>query len=244
MYCLIRYLIWTEQEPSPDHGFFGVRVRLQLIDKGLSLDVIMKIPRYLDNSRLFSRLDPLGNHRKSQGQLIWRVWARRRNDIPDPDAPPNGAFQIWQEQQLQHEEMTNGLMMASDPLLWEFLPYECSIVGQPPLAIVGTSWQWNMKVDPWPPHKKVSWSLVSNAASTTANGSSYDKCDPSSPLSVSTSSSNALPRWLSLDGSRLKGTPTEPGIYPITIEATSQEDNDPEPVVVRGNYTIQVAKAI
>jgi hypothetical protein len=49
---------------------------------------------------------------------------------------------------------------------------------------------------------------------------------------------------LSLQGSKLKGTPTESGVYPISIEATFQEDNDPEPVVVRGNYTIQVSKAI
>lgn len=33
-------------------------------------------------------------------------------------------------------------------------------------------------------------------------------------------------------------------MYPITVEATFQDDNDPEPVVVRGHFTIQVSKAI
>jgi len=42
----------------------------------------------------------------------------------------------------------------------------------------------------------------------------------------------------------LKGTPTQPGEYPISVEATFQEDNDPEPVVVRGHFKIQVSKAI
>jgi Putative Ig domain len=229
----------------------------------------MKIPHYLNNSRLFSRFNESGNRMKSQGQTIWRVRARCRNDIPGTDAPGNGTFhhhspsafsqqqqqqihhhqqQIQQQQQQQHEGSTNGLMMAPDPLLWEFLPYERSIVGQPPLAIVGTAWQWNMKVhDHWTPRKKVSWSFVSNATSPdNGNGSVHDGSDSSSALSASASpsSSNTLPRWLSLQGSKLKGTPTEPGVYPIAIEATFQEDNDPEPVVVRGNFTIQVSKAI
>ncbi|KIM25301.1 hypothetical protein M408DRAFT_58870, partial [Serendipita vermifera MAFF 305830] len=142
----------------------------------LSQDVTMKIPHYLNNSRLFSRFNESGNRMKSQGQTIWRVRARCRNDIPNTDVPPSssGAFhhpaatlsqqqqlmhhqhqqQVQQHQQqqqqqqspmLQHEAGTGGLMMAPDPLLWEFLPYERSIVGQPPLAIVGTAWQWNMK---------------------------------------------------------------------------------------------------
>lgn len=140
-------------------------------------------------------------------------------------------------------------MMAPDPLLWEFLPYERSIVGQPPLAIVGTAWQWNMKVhDHWTPRKKVSWSFVSNPATTSSDAGTMDGSDSSSPLSASAGSSSSsnplLPKWLTLQGSKLKGTPTEPGVYPISIEATFQEDNDPEPVVVRGNYTIQVSKAI
>jgi len=229
----------------------------------MSQDVTMKIPHYLNNSRLFSRFNESGNRMKSQGQTIWRVRARCRNDIPpNADAASlSGAYhphpqqQQQQQQMLQNEIGVNGLMMAPDPLLWEFLPYERSIVGQPPLAIVGTAWQWNMKIhDHWTPRKKVSWTLVSTATSpdaTGSGGSAHDGCDSSSSSSVSPSSSaslnantNTLPRWLCLQGSKLKGTPTEPGVYPISIEATFQEDNDPEPVVVRGNYTIQVSKAI
>jgi len=241
----------------------------------------MKIPHYLNNSKLFSRFNESGNRMKSQGQTIWRVRARCRNDIPNADVPPpTGAFhhshspsalsqqqaqlhhlqqahqqQIQQQQQQVHAQQqqqvhaqdTHCLMMAPDPLVWEFLPYERSIVGQPPLAIVGTAWQWNMKVhDHWTPRKKVSWTFGSTSSDLSGGGSAMDGSDSSSPLSASASSSSSttLPKWLSLQGSKLKGTPTEPGVYPIAIEATFQEDNDPEPVVVRGSYTIQVSKAI
>lgn len=194
---------------------------------------------------------------KSQGQTIWRVRARCRNDIPNTDVPAPAVFhhpgsnlsqqQHHHQQQQQQHQHDAGLMMAPDPLLWEFLPYERSIVGQPPLAIVGTAWQWNMKVhDHWTPRKKVNWSFVSNTTSNSSD-TGLDGSDSSSPLSASaasSSSSGALPKWLSLQGSKLKGTPTEPGVYPVSIEASFQEDNDPEPVVVRGNYTIQVSKAI
>jgi hypothetical protein len=225
----------------------------------------MKIPHYLNNSRLFSRLTRRGDRMHYDGLTTWSMCGRRRNDRLGPDTPNRALHhhptsrlsqqqQIHHHQQIRprqqrvphrHKEATNELMMAPDPLRWEFPPYERSIVGQPPLAIVGASWKWDMEVhDHWKRLTKASWSLVNNATSNAGNGSAHDKSDPSSPPSVSTASSNALPRWLSLEDSKLKGTPTEPGVYPITIEATFQEDNDPEPIAVRGNYTIQVFRAL
>lgn len=102
---------------------------------------------------------------KSQGQTIWRVRARPRPADPsnlNPAATP---------------------APAADPanpasMVWEFLPYERSIVGMPPLAIVGSPWQWNLKVhDHWAPRKKVQWSV------------------------------QGAPGWMSLSGNKLKGTP-------------------------------------
>jgi hypothetical protein len=205
----------------------------------------MKIPHYLNNSKLFSRFNESGNRMKSQGQTIWRVRARCRTDIAAMDpaiASGQAPSQHGPAYQVSREDA--GLMMAPLPLMWEFLPYERCIVGQPPLAIVGTAWQWNMKVhDHWTPRKKVTWNLVSNNSAPSRTGSSPE-VDPSSSPSASSSTSNSLPTWLTLQGSKLKGTPTQPGVYPVSIEATFQEDNDPEPVVVRGNFTIQVSKAI
>jgi hypothetical protein len=255
--CVISPHLMRDTFPCPDfnsvmnpwlmHVFFFFSISLahvlQLSANGLSPDVTMKIPHYLNNSRLFSRFNESGNRMKSEGHTIWRVRARCRNDIPGVDAPINGTFHLHSptaflpQQQRQHEGTIDGLMMLPDPLLWEFLPYERSIVGEPPLAIVGTAWEWDMKVhDPWAPRKKVSWSFFCTASSHSENGSS-------SPLSTSASSSSpsASPRWLSLKGSRLKGTPTEPGIYPMQIQAKFQGDGDPEPIVVHGNYTIEVA---
>jgi hypothetical protein len=241
-------------EPLTDAYFFYSQFHsrtFQLTADGLPYEITRKIPHYLNNSRLFSRFNESGNRMKSQGQTIWRVRARCRNDIPCADTPANGTFHhhspsAFSPQQQQHKGMPDGLMMAPDPLLWEFPLYERSIVGQPPPAIVGTEWQWSMKVhDHWTPRKKVSWSFFSTTSSDIGNGSVHDGSD-SSPPSASASSflSNALPRWLSCQGSKLKGTPTEPGVYPIAIEAMFQEDNDPEPIVVRGNYTIQVTKPV
>jgi hypothetical protein len=104
---------------------------------------------------------------KSQGQTIWRVRARPRP--ADPSNPPS----------LDPGSATT----AADPanlasMVWEFLPYERSIVGMPPLAIVGSPWQWNLKVhDHWAPRKKVQWSV------------------------------QGAPSWMSLSGNKLKGTP-------------------------------------
>jgi hypothetical protein len=218
----------------------------------------MKIPHYLNNSKLFSRFNESGNRMKSQGQTIWRVRARCRTDIPGVDGPAtvaaataaaaaaaqnsHASSSFPPHQQQQQDE--SGLMFCPDPLLWEFLPYERCIVGQPPLAIVGTAWQWNMKVhDHWTPRKKVSWSLISTGSST-PRSTTTDGDSSSSPSASSSTSSTSLPKWLSLHGSKLKGTPTQPGEYPISVEATFQEDNDPEPVVVRGHFKIQVSKAI
>jgi hypothetical protein len=225
---------------------------LQLAAKGLSDDVTMKIPHYLKNSRLFCRFNESGGRMKSDGQSIWRAHARYRNGIPGTEAPANGTFHHHSpsvsspQQQQQHDGTTNGLTMAADPLPWEFLPYQRSIIGPPPPAIVGRVWQWNIKIhDPWSPRKQVSWSC-SSTSSDTENGLVHDESDPPFLLSAlaSSSSSIALPRWLSLQGSQLKGTPTEPGIHSIVVEATFQDDKDPEPIVVRGNYAIQVFKAI
>lgn len=207
----------------------------------------MKIPHYLNNSKLFSRFNESGNRMKSQGQTIWRVRARCRSDIPGVDGPATAAAAHSHPSSLypsQHQPQEEGaLMLCPDPLIWEFLPYERCIVGQPPLAIVGTAWQWNMKVhDHWTPRKKVSWSFVPNAGTPSPGSSTAANGDLSSPSTSSTGSN--VPKWLSLTGSKLKGTPTHPGEYPITVEATFQEDNDPEPVVVRGSFKIQVSKAI
>jgi hypothetical protein len=211
----------------------------------------MKIPHYLYNSWLFSRVNQSGNHMKSKGQRIWRARARCRNDILGAEAPVNGTFHHHslsasspQEQQ-QHDGANHGLMMMAGQLLWDFVPYQRSIIGQPPPALVGRAWQWNMKVhDHWTPRKQVSWSC-SGISSDTRNGSLHDWNDSSllPPEPSSSSSSNALPSWLSLQGSQIKGTPTEPGIYPIVVEARFQGDKDPEFIVVRGNYVIQVLKA-
>lgn len=105
---------------------------------------------------------------KSQGQTIWRVRAR-----PRPGDPSNPSS-------LNPSSTT---ATAADPantasMVWEFLPYERSIVGMPPLAIVGSPWQWNLKVhDHWAPRKKVQWSV------------------------------QGAPSWMSLGGNKLKGTP-------------------------------------
>ncbi|KAG8862200.1 hypothetical protein FRC20_011313 [Serendipita sp. 405] len=245
-----------------------------LTARGMSQDITMKIPHYLNNSKLFSRFNESGNRMKSQGQTIWRVRARCKTDIPGVDAPAvaaaaTAAGNPGQPQSQVTGQATHtlssgsnhspssftssrhddikGLMMCPDPLLWEFLPYERCIVGQPPLAIVGTAWQWNMKVhDHWTPRKKINWNIVPSSmnGSSVANGSPIDPNSPSSSACSPTSSDSSLPKWLSLQGSKLKGTPTHPGVYPITIEATFQEDHDPEPVIVRGSFTINVSKAI
>lgn len=89
----------------------------------------------------------------------------------------------------------------------------------------------------------MTWSLTSGGGGSSTSRSSTTDGDSSSP-SASSTTSNSLPKWLSLHGSKLKGTPTQPGEYPISVEATFQEDNDPEPVVVRGHFKIQVSKAI
>ncbi|KAG8800210.1 hypothetical protein FRC17_006942 [Serendipita sp. 399] len=231
----------------------------------MSQDVTMKIPHYLNNSKLFSRFNESGNRMKSQGQTIWRVRARCKADIPGIDAPvvaavgtapnqtqssvngqPGLPTSTHSPRSPRHED-SKGLMMCPDPLLWEFLPYERCIVGQPPLAIVGTAWQWNMKVhDHWTPRKKINWSIVASNVNglPTMNGSPVDPNSPTTSAGSPASADSSLPKWLSLQGSKLKGTPTHPGVYPITIEATFQEDNDPEPVVVRGSFTINVSKAI
>jgi hypothetical protein len=211
----------------------------------------MKIPHYLHNSRLFSRVNQSGNYMKSRGQRIWRARARYRNDILGAEAPVDGTlhhhslFVSSPQQQQQHDGANHELMMVAGPLLWEFVPYERSIIGEPPPACVGMAWQWTMKVhDHWTPRKQVNWSC-SGISSETRNGSLHNASDSSSllPAPSSSSSSNALPRWLSLQGSQIKGTPTEPGIYPILVEARLQGDMDPEPIVVCGNYVIQVFKA-
>lgn len=205
----------------------------------------MKIPHYLNNSKLFSRFNESGNRMKSQGQTIWRVRARCRQDMASGEAAPAhhnhmevpASTSSFRQMNATGSETTLGAL-ATGPLLWEFLPYERCIVGQPPLAIVGSAWQWNLKVhDHWTPRKKVSW-LVSGASSSDSSPES------SSGSGAASSHSSTLPKWLTLQGSKLKGTPLSPGSYPVSIQASFQEDGDPEPIVVTGRFTIQVSKAI
>jgi hypothetical protein len=86
----------------------------------------------------------------------------------------------------------SGMMMCPDPLLWEFIPYERCIVGQPPLAIVGSAWQWNMKVhDHWTPRKKVTWKVSGGTVSSMSSASSSDDASTSSPSTSTSAASGA-----------------------------------------------------
>ncbi|KAG8780323.1 hypothetical protein FRC15_009625 [Serendipita sp. 397] len=230
-----------------------------LTARGLPQDVIVGIPGYLDNSKLFSRLNESGNRMKSQGQTIWRVRARPTNLAVEASGVKSVTMPLTEGQtqpqgtrQLSHRPSSasvdppssfspalqgdiSELMMCPDPLLWEFLPYERSIVGQPPLAIVGTAWQWNLKIhDHWTRRKNIDWNILPSPAT--------ESIERNQNPNLSTNSS--LPNWLSLVGSKLKGTPMHPGAYPITLEATFQEDHSPEPIAVRGSFTINVSRSI
>ncbi|KAG8826301.1 hypothetical protein FRC17_008300 [Serendipita sp. 399] len=208
-----------------------------LMEEGLTYEVVAQAPSYLGLSNLLSRFNESGNRTKSQGQNIWRARARCRigsnvhsyhpttvgpvhpsnmsigyPTVSAPTAAPNTAY---------HD---TGRMLCDPPLLWEFLPFERYIVGQPPLAIVGRQWQWSLKLhDHWASRKKVQWKLI--------------EADPESHPPILS--------WLLIRKSQLVGTPSCAGSYPFCLEATcDEEDGKTEAICVRGSFTINVASVV
>ncbi|KAG8823560.1 hypothetical protein FRC19_003579 [Serendipita sp. 401] len=217
-----------------------------LIKEGMSYDMTTHVPHYLSRSNIFSRFNESGNRMKSQGQNIWRVRARYRNTgdfadyhstaVLDQSAQGYSIFPIMATPPYVHYDP--GRMLSIGPLLWEFLPYERSIVGQPPMAVAGKPWLWNLRLhDHWASRKAVHWKLIAApelplTAHAPDMGTGGHFGSPPGLPSVS---------WLTVRNSQLIGTPPRSGRYPIDIEAVCQDDGRAEPVVVRGSFTINVS---
>ncbi|KAG8778741.1 hypothetical protein FRC15_010589 [Serendipita sp. 397] len=217
-----------------------------LIKEGMSYDMTTHVPHYLSRSNIFSRFNESGNRMKSQGQNIWRVRARYRTTgefadyhstaVLDQSAQGYSIFPIMATPPYVHYDP--GRMLSIGPLLWEFLPYERSIVGQPPMAVAGKPWLWNLRLhDHWASRKAVHWKLIAApelplTAHAPDMGTGGHFGSPPGLPSVS---------WLTVRNSQLIGTPPRSGRYPIDIEAVCQDDGRAEPVVVRGSFTINVS---
>ncbi|KAG8832489.1 hypothetical protein FRC17_001264 [Serendipita sp. 399] len=254
------------------------KCRTQLNEEGMPFEVTRQVPHYLSLSTLFSRFNESGNRMKSQGQNIWRVRARYRpiefltttahpplTELDQSPFPPqnhhHGGF--VESIGLGYAPDSTSHMLCNGPLPWEFLPYERSIVGQPPSAMVGIPWQWSLRLhDPWASRKKVQWKLVieddprfgsagdiyGNESGSESRREKEDRRREAAgmysswPLSTTMLSTS----WLSIRNSLLVGTPSQAGSYPICIEASCEEDegSKAESIAVRGSFTIHVSEAM
>ncbi|KAG8808426.1 hypothetical protein FRC18_005034 [Serendipita sp. 400] len=244
-----QYTVRRLEREEQMYGWRPLKLRIEafvnafidvLTEEGISFEVILQIPSYLSRSNIFSRFNEAGNRMKSQGQNIWRVRARCKSTSRLIVYRPLTG--IGQSAVSLHTYPTPFIptgrtdrMLCDPPLLWEFLPYERSIIGQPPIAVVGRPWRWSLRVhDHWTSRKKVHWKLiVDTPIRTTASAS-----DPEARPHAGNSTAQPSISWINIRDSQLFGTPFQPGSYPLSIEAICQEDGKAEPVIVRGSFTV------